>query len=186
MAVNRATKALKFESRNQILSAGIKCVFISHQKSDRAEAKKIADFLLSLDIDVYFDEYDENLKFKYQDTNPKLVTKAILDGINNSSHMLVLVSSNTLNSRWVPFEVGYGYDKTDVRALTLAGIPKGTLPEYLRSVDVIRDIDDLNNVATYLSGRPKQFLFESRKMLDYDNSSHPLMGVMDSVVNDSY
>lgn len=31
------------------------CIFISHQKADRVSAKKIADFLISKGIDVYFD-----------------------------------------------------------------------------------------------------------------------------------
>jgi hypothetical protein len=186
MASNRATASLKFESRSKFLATDIRCVFISHQKADREAAKKIADFLLGLDIDVYFDEYDSNLKFKYQEQNPKFVTRAILDGINNSSHMLVVVSPNTLSSKWVPFEIGYGYEKTDLKVLCLKGIPVGTLPEYLRAVDVVRDIDDLNNVATFLSRKNKQMLLETRMMSTPTGAYNPLSSVMDGEVNDPY
>lgn len=37
-----------------------KCVFISHQRNDKAVAKAIADYILKAGIDVYFDEYDTN------------------------------------------------------------------------------------------------------------------------------
>ncbi len=183
MAINRADKSTVFESRNQLLASGIKCVFISYQRADKVAAKRIADFLLGLGIDVYFDEYDKSLKFQYQETNPKLLTQAILEGINNSSHMLVVISPNTLDSKWVPFEIGYGYDKTDVRALCLKGIKIGSLPAYIRTIQVVRDIDDLNNVAAFLSGKGKQMLLESRMMSD-PNESNVLATVMDAYVND--
>jgi hypothetical protein len=99
-----------------------KTVFISHQKRDREEAKTIADYLKGIGIKVYFDEYDRELQIATENDNPKGVVNAIKKGINNSTHMLCLISQNTLYSKWVPFEVGYGYDKTDLATLTLKGI----------------------------------------------------------------
>lgn len=86
-------------------SLDIECVFISHQKADKDICLKIADYLMGAGIDVYFDEYDYDLKIANQAQNPTQVTKAILKGINNSSHMICVVSSNTLDSKWVLFEV---------------------------------------------------------------------------------
>lgn len=37
-------------------------VFISHQKNDRDEAEKIAKYLDRVGVEVYFDEYDEELQ----------------------------------------------------------------------------------------------------------------------------
>ena len=85
-------------------------VFISHQKKDKKEAKEIADYLKTVGIEVYFDEYDRELQIATETDNPKAVVSAIKKGINNSTHMLCLISKNTLFSKWVPFEVGYGYD----------------------------------------------------------------------------
>lgn len=59
--------------------------------------------------------------------------------------MLVLVSPNTLYSTWVPFEIDYGHDKTELFVLCLKGIQKGGLPGYVKTAKVIRDIYDLNN-----------------------------------------
>ena len=63
-------------------------VFLSHQKRDREEAKKIADFLLSVGIDVYFDEFDRELQKADATNDPQAVVAAIRKGIKSSTHML--------------------------------------------------------------------------------------------------
>jgi len=186
MAINRFDSPIKYESRANFITLGIKCVFISHQKKDKEQAKYIADYLLKSGIDVYFDEYDKDLRIQHQSDNPKTVTQAICNGINNSSHMLVLVSPNTLNSNWVPFEIGYGYDKTDLGVLCLKGIPKGSLPEYIRTALVIRDIYDLNIYITKITGKSKELLLENKMISEYHHSINPLYSMMDSIIDDKY
>lgn len=186
MALNRFYYPTKYKSREQVVALGVTCVFISHQKKDRNEAKKVAEYLQGAGIDVYFDEYDKDLKIQHQNGNPKAVTQAICNGINNSSHMLVLVSPNTLHSTWVPFEIGYGYDKTDLGVLCLKGIPKGKLPEYIRSAPIVRDIYDLNNLIGKLTGKTQELLLETRMMSDYSSAINPLSDVMDRLISDQY
>lgn len=186
MALNRYYYPTKYESRSKVLSLGIKCIFISHQQKDKNEAKKIADYFINAGIDVYFDAYDGDLKIQHQSNNAKAVTDSIRKGINNSSHMLVLVSPNTLFSTWVPFEIGYGYDKTDLFVLCLKGIPKGGLPEYIRSATIVRDIYDLNNLISRVSKIDKEILLKSKMMSDYGNHLNPLRDVMDTLISDSY
>ena len=184
-ALNRFYYPTKYQSRNQALALGIKCIFISYQKMDKDQATKVAEYLQNAGIDVYFDEYDKELRIYYQGKNPKKVTESICNGINNSSHMLVVVSPNTINSSWVPFEIGYGYDKTDLAVLCLKGIPKGALPEYIRTAPIIRDIYDLNGKISAITGKPKNILIENRLMSDF-NSNNPLYSVMDTMVSDQY
>ncbi len=186
MDSNRFNSLLKYESRYKVLSLGIKCVCISHQQKDKDAAKEDVDYLLNADIDVYFDSYDGDLRINHQSNNAKPVTDSIRKGINNSSHMLVLVSPNTLYSTWVPFEIGYGYDKTDLYVLTLKGIPKGGLSEYVRSATIVRDIYDLNNLISRISKVEKEILLETKKMSDHGSYTNPLSGVMDAFINDSY
>lgn len=184
--LNRFYYPTKYQSRSQILALGVKCVFISYQRKDREAAIKIAEYLQGAGIDVYIDIYDKELKIQHQNGNPKEVTKAICNGINNSSHMLVLVSPDTMVSTWVPFEIGYGYDKTDLGVLCLKGIPKGKLPEYVRTATIVRDIYDLNGLIERLSGKKKELLLETKMMSDYNSYSNPLLSVMDSLIRDSY
>ena len=175
-----------YDSRSEFLAQNIKCIFISYQRLDKLKAKRIADYLISAGIAVYFDEYDDNLKLTYQESNPNRVTDALCQGINNSSHMIVLVSSKTLTSKWVPFEIGYGYDKTNLFVLCLKGIPQGSLPEYLRVSQVIREIYDLNQKVSYLTNISEQLLLESTSIKPYNSNYHPLKDTMDSIITEKY
>lgn len=186
MALNRFYYPTKYKSRQEVVALGVKCVFIAHQNKDKDQARKVADYLQNAGIDVYFDEYDSELRIHHQSNNPKKVTEAICNGINNSSHMLVIVSPNTINSAWVPFEIGYGFEKTDLGVLCLKGIPKGSLPEYIRTAPIIRDIYDLNNLITRLTGRKTEILLETKMMSDYGSYTNPLSNVMDGLINDTY
>jgi hypothetical protein len=185
-ALNRFYYPTKYNSRSQVVSLGIKCVFISHQKADKVAAKKVADYLMNAGIDVYFDEYDKELGIHHQLNNPKGVTDSIRKGINNSSHMLAIVSPYTLNSSWVPFEIGYGFDKTDLGVLCLKGIPIGKLPEYVRTAPIVRDIYDLNKLISTLSGSSENILVEARKIKTSSDYYNPLNTVMDNLLNDRY
>lgn len=185
-AINRFYSSTKFQSRSLFENLGVKCVFISHQKNDTKDAKKLAEYFQNAGIEIYFDEYDGDLRIQHQQNNPKEVTKAILKGINNSSHMLVVVSPNTLFSSWVPFEIGYGYDKTELRVLCLKGIPIGKLPEFIRTAPIIRDIWDLNSFIERLSGKKKEILLETKMLSDYSNYYNPLSDIMDRILTDKY
>jgi hypothetical protein len=186
MALNRYYSSTKYESRAKVVALGIKCVFISHQQKDKNEARKIADYLINAGVDVYFDEYDGDLRINHQSNDAKAVTDSIRKGISNSSHMLVLVSPNTLYSTWVPFEIGYGYDKTDLLVLCLKGIPKGGLPEYVRSATIIRDIWDINQFISNTLNRDREQLFESTKLFSHSNNNNPLSDVMDTLISETY
>ncbi len=184
--LNRFFSPTKYQSRAQVVALGVKCVFISYQKSDKEAASNVAVYLQKAGIDVYIDLYDKELKIHHQNNDPKAVTKSICNGINNSSHMLTVVSPQTMNSTWVPFEVGYGYDKTDLGVLCLKAIPKGALPEYIRTAPIIRDIYGLNNFIEKLSGKKKELLIETKLMSDFHSISNPLYKYMDTIIIDTY
>lgn len=184
--LNRYYYPTKYSSRAEVIALGVKCVFISYQKNDRDSAVKVAQYLQNAGIDVYIDVYDTDLKIQHQTDNPTAVTKAICNGINNSSHMLAVISPDTLYSTWVPFEIGYGFDKTELSVLCLKGIPKGKLPEYVRAAKVVRDIYDLNSLINRLSLTKMESLLEAKMMFDHSKSTNPLLNVMDSLVIDTY
>jgi hypothetical protein len=157
-------------------------VFLSHQKSDRDAARKIAEYIKSVGIDVYFDEFDRELQQADNANNPNGVVAAIKKGINSSTHMLCIISLNTLYSKWVPFEVGYGYDKTNLATLTLKGIKNSDLPDYIKTKPIIRDIYDINTFIKNNGNQYKMILETMTFSNDYKNSLHPLSSVMDSII----
>lgn len=185
MALNRAN----VRDTNQLnswksisITQNVKCVFLSHQKADKDICHTIADYLIAAGIDVYFDEYDLDLKTANQAQNSKAVTNAILKGINYSTHMLCVVSPNTLDSKWVPFEIGFGYDKTQLGVLLLKGIKKEQLPDYIRAVDlIVPSIWHLNYFISKIENSTVELL-ESRNIIKpWNNSLHPLLNAMESI-----
>lgn len=158
---------------------GIKCVFISHQKADATICRHIADYIKEAGIDVYFDEYDKDLKNWRQQNNPANVVYSIKKGIQQSSHMLCVISPNTLYSKWVPWEVGYGYDTTQIAALTLKGIKNEQLPDYLKTVTLVRGTKTLNEYISNLVGEYKTKMFTSNRLVNESSYYHPLDNCLD-------
>lgn len=113
------------------------CVFISHKMEDAAYCRVIADYLMSIGVDVYFDEYDTTIN----KNNPMSVVKAIERGIAASSSMLCVATPNTLKSKWVPWEIGNGFSKR----IPLYVLRAKTLPPYTK-------VPEYMCVATYLKG----------------------------------
>jgi hypothetical protein len=97
--------------------------------------------------------------------------------------MLVVISPSTIVSKWVPFEIGYGYDKTDLSVLCLKGIPKGGLPEYIRTANIIRDLYDLKSKLKNFTNKNNESLLET-KLFSFNTNLNPLRGVMDDFIND--
>ena len=158
---------------------GIKCVFISHQKNDADICRHIADYLMKAGIDVYFDEYDKDLKNYRQQNNPANVVFSIENGIQQSSHMLCVISPNTLQSKWVPWEIGYGYDKTQLSVLTLKGISTIQLPDYLKTVPIVRGTKTLNEYISKILCVHKTGMYSSNRLINECSSYHPLDGCLD-------
>jgi hypothetical protein len=96
--------------------------------------------------------------------------------------MLCIISPNTLSSKWVPFEVGYGYDRTDLATLTLKGIKSSDLPDYIKTKPIIRDIYDINRFIKNNGNQYKMILETKTLSNDYKSSLHPLYAVMDSII----
>ena len=149
---------------------GIKCVFISHQRKDKTVARAIADYIKNAGVDVYFDEYDKSI----DRSNPDKLTASIKRGIDFSNYMLVLISPNTLNSKWVPWEVGYGYDKVELSVLTLKGIKEELLPEYLKTTKVRRNYTALQSLIQHI--KPELITESQVRMF---SSTHPLFDILD-------
>ncbi|NKI30780.1 toll/interleukin-1 receptor domain-containing protein [Croceivirga thetidis] len=176
--INRALK-LNEKTSKLNLSNKVKCVFISHHKSDLDYCKKVAEYIMKSGIDVYLDEYDYDLKHQVQTNNPTGIVRCIKKGINSSSHMLCVISPNTLYSKWVPWEIGYGYDKTTIGALTFKGITESSLPDYIKTVPVIRGTKSLNSYLSKISGYSEDYMKSYGYISSHTKASHSLDTVLD-------
>ncbi|OUO77839.1 toll/interleukin-1 receptor domain-containing protein [Bacteroides sp. An269] len=158
------------------------CIFISHQKKDSSDAKKIADYLMVAELDVYFDEYDQNI----DRSNPYSVVNAIKVGLKRSTHLLCIISQNSLESKWVPWEIGYAYDNKILVGLTLRDLSKSFLPEYLQVIQILRDTKSLNEFIAQTLKSPSDRLVLEGRMRHYYDIQSPLWNVLDMRLFVSY
>lgn len=93
--------------------------------------------------------------------------------------MLCVFSLNTLDSKWVPWEIGYGYDKTNLSTLTLKGISDNQLPAYLRTVPLIRGTQTLNNYISGVKGEFETKMFSAGLLMEHSKQGHPLDNYLD-------
>ncbi len=91
----------------------------------------IADYLHENGID----EYDEYLRGTNQFTIQRWLHRQFKKSINLSSNMLVVVSPSIKYSNWIPFEIVFGFDKTELAVLIIKKIEKGKLPSYLKTTN---------------------------------------------------
>ena len=151
------------------------CVFLSHITIDKRIAKKIGDYLMENgDVDIYLDSYDDKLQQATNDGN--LVRQYIEDGLEDSTHIICLVSENTVRSWWVPYELGFSKRAgKEIATLTLKGTE--TLPDYLKIGAVLRGTKSLNQYLKSISQAVrKSMILESiyPDILSHTQSRHPL------------
>lgn len=184
MAINRAIKE-QVEARNRMRRlAGIKtasarpCIFISHQKDDSVEAKEIADYILSLDIDVYFDEYDENLNDETRHI-PKYVVSIIGNALRDSTHLISIISEKTLYSWWMPYEIGFASGKDipidQMKTVRLKNLDASLLPDYINIIEILETYYDLDVfLFDQILGRATLLVEHLQKTAN----RHPLSNIM--------
>ena len=154
------------------------CVFISHQREDSEACKSIADHFIDAGVDIYFDQYDPVLNALVASGDADRITQHIRDGVNFSTHMICVLSRNTIKSYWVPFEIGYGYDRVILGILTLKGIEDSELPEYMKTTSILRGASSLDQFLLKLSKERKDY-FGGRTVARSTSLSHPLARVLD-------
>lgn len=177
---NRAGKIEKlFRIISEQKTEDVPCVFISYQRNDEPFAKKVAEYIKEYQIDVFLDLDDINLK---KENTPNLVTDAIKDGLNKSDFMLVIVSPTTYDSPWVPFEIGYAYDKMadKMKILKHKNLPSTGLPDYLKTQELLSGFIPL---ITFLKKVRNNFrIYESlenkRSIKTFSNYSNPLQNFL--------
>ena len=153
------------------------CVFISHQQSDTGACEPIAEYLVGLGVDIYFDKYDPSIAALTSSGNPDHITQHIKQGIKFSTHMIGVVSSKTVKSYWVPFEIGYAYDQIPLGILTLADVTDEMLPEYMKTTNIIRGTLSLDNFVAELLSESLQTV-RSRGVTKSLTGQHPLARIL--------
>ena len=122
-------------------SASTPSVFLSHSHADKDIVEPAANFLATLGVIVYIDWMDPEMPSV---TNSN-TAKRIREMIQLNRRFLVLATERSLESRWVPWELGYadGEKKfTDIAILPVSESLYRTAPnEYIQVYQRIEEAD---------------------------------------------
>ncbi len=178
--INRAL----FENRHLAkasASLGRPCIFLSHISVDKPAVQAIATYITSHgDIDIYLDAVDNNLQAAASSGDAAAITEFIERGLSNSTHVMCLVSANTVRSWWVPYELGFG-KKSGKPLATLKLKDTVELPAYLQISEIINGTRSLNLYLSSLRrGLAKTAVVElTESLVRHTASPHPLDNFLD-------
>jgi len=164
-----------FTSRKASTSSLDVCIFISHISIDKRHAIEIANYIMDTGYDVYIDINDHELQRAVCEGNPYKVTECIEEGVSGCSHLICLVSNETVNSWWVPYEIGFG-KKNSKEIATLTIKDTTNIPDYLKVTELIRGTKSLNQYLLSIKTNYGLYKYASRDVTIISESAqnHPL------------
>lgn len=142
-------------------------IFISHKQEDAYIAAAISKELERLDVSFYLDVLDNITE------NGKTLTDHIKNSLNSCTDIIVIISSNTYKSQWVPFEVGMAAQQ-DMPTVTYLEdnvcLPDflGYWPRLTKMNDIKKYIDTKRKIDRYYEQRRYGGMFENA---DYQKMS---------------
>lgn len=156
------------------------CIFLSHISVDKSTVRAIGEYITQRgDIDIYLDAEDRDLQEAVRNGDPHGITAFIERGLSSSTHIMCIISNNTANSWWVPYELGFG--KHMGKPLSSLRLKDVSLPAYLEISEIIRGTESLNHYLT----RVRRGLSKSASVTNLTESllpsnmqSHPLDGFL--------
>ncbi len=130
-------------------------VFISHKKEDSNHAKEIANYLRYFDeVSCYLDILDPVLNsFEGDDLGEYFREK-----LGGCTHLMAILSDETKESWWVPFEIGIATEK-QYPIVTFA-VEDVNLPLFLKKWPYLRKLDDLQQYFDVAYGTQRHILME--------------------------
>jgi hypothetical protein len=146
-AINRALHENRLLAKSR-QSTDAPCIFLSHISVDKSAATAIGSYITKQgDIDIYLDVTDQDLQDAVGANDPAGITRFIERGLSYATHIMCLVSANTVQSWWVPYELGFS--KNAGKHLSTLKL-KGTvaLPAFLEISELIRGTQSLNAYLT--------------------------------------
>jgi hypothetical protein len=157
------------------------CVFLSYTNEDRNAVTKIGEYIQNAGLDIYLDVYDDQLQKAVRSGDPTAITQSIEKGLSYCTHIMCIVSEDTIQSWWVPYEIGYG-KKSDKLLSTLTLKHTVTIPSYLEITRLIKGTRGLNEYVKEIS-KNSQVLLEFASSYVANNphtkTQHPLDNYLD-------
>ena len=137
-------------------------VFVSHKSDDKTTAEELAIKIEEYGLKSYLDIWDS----KVDGDGPELVDY-INFVIGHCDSLIAVVSDNTVESWWVPLEIGIAITKNlhlGTYLILNDSYTKEDFPSYLWKWPVLKNTEDLKNWCEEREkGTPVQVFYESLK-----------------------
>ena len=117
-------------------------VFLSHSHKDKALIEPTLAFLRSHGVKIYVDWMDEGMP----DTVSGETAKKLKDRIKQQKKFLVLVTENSKDSRWVPWELGYADSTKGMDYIAALPVADNSDFKYNECLNIYPKIIVLNDV----------------------------------------
>ena len=128
-------------------------IFISHKKEDESTALIVQQTLNNLEVDAYLDVLDNTIA-----NDGERLTNHIRKKLHECTDVIVILSSNTKKSWWVPFEIGMATEKDMPISNYL--ISHETLPEYLEYWPCLKSQQDVRKYVEVRNKIARQVVLE--------------------------
>jgi hypothetical protein len=154
------------------------CIFLSHISVDISSAAAVANYIMNEgDFDVYLDIHDTELATAVQAGNAAAITSFIERGLVSSTHIMCLVTANTIRSWWVPYELGFAKKAGKHLSTLLLKGKIDDLPPYLKISEVIAGTRSLNEFLSRIKQRLAKTASTkelSESLISHTANPHPL------------
>ena len=111
-------------------------VFISYSHTDSERADELVDALEELEIDVFRDikniEWGQSIRAK------------VMEGLESAAAIIVILSSGSLKSQWVSYEMGFA-TASRKRILPFLTHPELDVPAFISDLNYITNINDVKS-----------------------------------------
>ncbi|WP_075518281.1 toll/interleukin-1 receptor domain-containing protein [Moritella viscosa] len=185
--INRAlpiagNESYKFHNIYSSMKEDKPCIFLSHISVDKQAVKGIADYIMEkADIDVYLDIHDDELQRAVDRGDSAGITELIERGIASSTHTMCLISKKTIESWWVPYEIGYAKKSgKEISSLKLKETVE--LPDFLKIGEIIHGTKSLNEyIQKVISDFKNNTIYSNinESLEHHRDDNHPLDNILD-------
>lgn len=138
-------------------------VFISHSTPDDALARTVYGQLDRRGITCYLDDLDRAAGAA---RGTPAITSLILQRLESCTHLLAVVTNNTVRSWWVPFEIGVARRSPRVIS-TYANLGVSPLPEFLREWPVLTGPSAVDEFAELYRSQPLHLRRDLREGVEF-------------------
>jgi hypothetical protein len=150
-------KTVLARTLNEAQTLGVKTAFLCHSHHDADLAKGLVQLLTEAGWRVYIDWQDAEMPEVPNRETAERIQHKIVD----LEYFLFLATSNSMSSRWCPWEIGYADGKKHIDHILVIPTTDGTRThgnEYLQLYRRV-DLSDQGELAVWRPGQNKGGVF---------------------------